>query len=35
MDFFQLQLGQETEGKTLYIAIKLEMTLPTGKVYQF
>jgi hypothetical protein len=35
MDFFQLQLGQETEGKTLCIAVKLEMVLPIGEVCQF
>ena len=35
MDFSQLQLGQDMEGKTLYIAIKLEMALPIGEVCQF
>ena len=35
MDFFELQLGQKMEGKTLYITIKLEMVLSTGKVCQF
>ena len=35
MDFSQLQLGQDIEGKTLHIAIKLEMTLLTGEVRQF
>ena len=35
MDFFQLQLGQEMEEKTLYIAIKLEMTLFISEVRQF
>ena len=35
MDFSQLQLGQDIEGKTLYIAIKLEMALFIGKVRQF
>ena len=35
MDFFQLQLGQNIKGKTLYIAIKLEMALPIGEVRQF
>ena len=35
MDFSQLQLGQDIKGKTLYIAIKLEMALPTGEVRQF
>ena len=32
MDFFQLLLGQEIKRKTLYIAIKLEMTLFIGEV---
>ena len=35
MDFSQLQLGQDIEGKIFYIAIKLEMALPIGKVRQF
>ena len=35
MDLFQLQLGQDIKGKTLYIAIKLEMVLPIGEVRQF
>ena len=35
MDFSQLQLGQEMEKKTFHIAIKLEITLFTGEVYQF
>ena len=35
MDLSQLQLGQDIKEKTLYIAIKLEMTLPIGKVCQF
>jgi len=34
MDLSRLQLGQDTEGKTLYIAIKLEIILPTNKVRQ-
>jgi hypothetical protein len=34
-DLSRLQLGQDTEGKTLYIAVKLEITLPTGEVRQF
>ena len=35
VDFFQLQLGQDIEEKTLYIAIKLEMALPIGEIRQF
>ena len=35
MDFSQLQLGQDMEGKTLRIAIKLEITLFIGEVHQF
>ena len=35
MDFSQLQLGQDIEGKTLRIAVKLEMALPMGEVRQF
>ena len=35
MDLSQLQLGQDMEGKTLYITIKLEIALPIGKVRQF
>ena len=35
MDFSQLQLGQNIEGKTLYITIKLEMVLPISEVRQF
>ena len=35
MDLFQLQLGQDIEGKTFYITIKLEMALPIGKIRQF
>ena len=35
MDLSQLQLGQDIEGNTLCIAIKLEMTLPMGEVRQF
>ena len=35
MDLFQLQLGQDTEEKTLYITIKLEIALPIGEVRQF
>ena len=35
MDLSQLQLGQNMEGKTLRIAIKLEMALPIGTVRQF
>ena len=35
MDLSQLQLGQDTEEKTLYITIKLEIVLPIGKVCQF
>ena len=35
MDLSQLQLGQDIKKKTLYIAIKLEMALPTGEVRQF
>ena len=35
MDFSQLQLGQDIERKTLYITIKLKMTLPKGEVRQF
>ena len=34
MDFFQLQLRQDIEGKTLYITVKLEMILPISKVQQ-
>ena len=34
-DLSQLQLGQDTEGKTLYIIIKLEIVLPIGEVRQF
>ena len=32
MDLSQLQLGQDMEGETLYIAVKLEIVLPTGEV---
>ena len=35
MDFFQLQLGQNIEGETLYIAVNLETVLLIGEVYQF
>ena len=35
MDFSQLQLGQDIKGKTLYIAIKLEIILPISEVRQF
>ena len=35
MDFSQLQLGQDIEGKTLRITVKLEIALPIGKVRQF
>ena len=35
MDLSQLQLGQDIEGKTLYITIKLEIALPMGEVRQF
>ena len=35
MDLSQLQLGQDMEGKTFCITIKLEMVLPIGKVCQF
>ena len=35
MDLFWLQLGQNMKGKTLYIAIKLEMALPIGEIRQF
>ena len=35
MDLSRLQLGQDTEGETLYIAIKLEIVLPIGEVHQF
>ena len=35
MDFFQLQLGQDIEGKTLCITIKLEIALFIGEVRQF
>ena len=35
MDFSQLQLGQDTEGKTFCIAIKLEMALSIGEIRQF
>ena len=35
MDLFQLQLGQDMEGKTFCIAVKLEMALPIGEVRQF
>ena len=35
MDLFQLQLGQDIKGKTLYITIKLEMALSIGEVRQF
>ena len=35
MDLSQLQLGQDIEGKTLYITVKLEMALFTGEVRQF
>ena len=35
MDLFQLQLGQDIEGKTLYITIKLEMAFLIGEVCQF
>jgi len=33
MDLSWLQLGQDMEGETLRIAIKLEMVLPIGEVY--
>ena len=33
MDLSQLQLGQDMEGKTFYIAIKLEMALFIGEVH--
>ena len=32
MDFSQLQLGQDIEGKTFYIAVKLKMALFIGEV---
>ena len=32
MDLFQLKLGQDIEGKTLYITIKLEIVLPIGEM---
>jgi len=32
MDLSQLQLGQDTEEKTLRITIKLEIVLPIGEV---
>ena len=32
MDLSRLQLGQDTEGETLHIAIKLEIALPIGEV---
>ena len=35
MNVSRLQLGQDTEGKTLRITIKLEITLPIGKTRQF
>ena len=35
MDLSRLQLGQDTEGETLCIAIKLEIVLPIGEVRQF
>ena len=35
MDLSQLQLGQDIEGKTLYITIKLEIALPISEVHQF
>ena len=35
MDFSQLQLGQDIEGKTLCITIKLKIALFIGKVRQF
>ena len=35
MDLSQLQLGQDIEGKTLCITIKLKIVLPTGEVRQF
>ena len=35
MDLSQLQLGQDIEGKTLYITIKLEMALSMGEIRQF
>ena len=35
MDLSQLQLGQDTEGKTFCIAIKLKIALPMGEVRQF
>ena len=35
MDLSQLQLGQDIEGKTLYITIKLKIVLPIGKIHQF
>jgi len=33
MDLFRLQLGQDIEGETLYIAVKLEIVLPIGEVH--
>ena len=35
MDLSQLQLGQDIEGKTLHITIKLEIALFMGEVRQF
>jgi len=35
MDLSRLQLGQDMEGETLRIAIKLEIVLPIGEVHQF
>ena len=35
MDLSRLQLGQDMEGETLYIAVKLEIVLLMGEVYQF
>ena len=35
MDLFQLQLGQDIEGKTLCITIKLKIALPIGEIRQF
>ena len=35
MDLSWLQLGQDMEGETLHITIKLEIALPIGEVRQF
>jgi hypothetical protein len=32
MDLSRLQLGQDIEGETFYIAVKLEIVLPIGEV---